>query len=47
MTSCNINPGGIIMKIELSQPLSYKDKQLTELEFDYDSLTGNDLIMAE
>ncbi|MBQ4431077.1 MAG: phage tail assembly protein [Synergistaceae bacterium] len=35
------------MKLALTQPLSYKDTQLTELELDYGNLTGNDLIMAE
>ena len=35
------------MKITLTKALSYKDTELHELEFDYDGLTGNDLIVAE
>lgn len=35
------------MKAELKRPVNYKDSQLTELDLDLDSLTGNDLIAIE
>ena len=35
------------MRIELSRSISYKDTEISSLEFDFDSLTGNDLIIAE
>lgn len=35
------------MKITLSQPVKYKDKELDSLDLELDSLTGNDLIAIE
>ena len=35
------------MIITLSRPVNYRDTELTQLELDFDSLTGNDLIQAE
>ena len=35
------------MKMMLTRPISYKGSEISEIEYDYDSLTGNDLIQAE
>lgn len=35
------------MKITLSQPLKYRDGELSELELDLDGLTGGDIISVE
>lgn len=33
--------------MKLSKAIQYKGTEVAEIEFDYDSLTGNDLIQAE
>lgn len=35
------------MMIKFSRPVSYRDTQIDSIELDLDSLTGNDLILAE
>lgn len=35
------------MKIEFSHPIKYKDNDITSLDFDFESLTGRDLIDTE
>ncbi len=35
------------MEIQLSQPVSINDKEVHSLEFNFDTLTGTDLVAAE
>lgn len=39
--------GGIIMHITFTKEIPYRDSTLNGLDFDLDSLTGNDLIQVE
>lgn len=35
------------MKVKLTKPLTVKGKEVKELDLNFDSLTGNDLVAAE
>ena len=35
------------MIITLSRPVNYRDSEISQLELDFEALTGNDLIQAE
>lgn len=35
------------MKISLAKAIPYKDNKISEIDFDFDSLTGNDILNVE